>query len=105
MVPSSMDRDVRSDMSCRGCDADNADHVVGNASVDYRDEISVASGGVGVDDGSWSLVGLLIMLISLCFLFLKQAWTDGLISNLSSLSSPQASPLLLSILNKFTTEI
>lgn len=56
MVPSSMDRDVRSDMSCRGCDMDNLDRVVGNASVDYRDEISVGNDGVGVDDGSWSLV-------------------------------------------------
>ena len=56
-MPSSMDRDVMSDMSCRGCDMDNLDRAVGNASVDYRDEISVGNGGVGVDDGSWSLVG------------------------------------------------
>jgi hypothetical protein len=55
MVPSSMDRDVTSDMSCTGCDMDNADHVVGNASANYRDEISVGNDGVGVDDGSWSL--------------------------------------------------
>ena len=55
MVPSSMDMDVRSDMSCRGCDMDNADRAVGNASANYRDEISVGSGGAGVDDGSWSL--------------------------------------------------
>lgn len=55
MVPSSMDRDVRSDMSCRGYDMDNLDHVVGNASADYRDEISVWNDDVGVDDGSWSL--------------------------------------------------
>ena len=55
MVPSSMDRDVMSDMSCRGCDMDNADRAVGNASANYRDEISVGNGGVGVDDGSWSL--------------------------------------------------
>ena len=47
--------DVMSDMSCRGCDMDNADRVVGNASANYRDEISVGSGGAGVDDGSWSL--------------------------------------------------
>lgn len=45
--------DVMSDMSCRGCDMDNADRAVGNASANYRDEISVGSGGVGVDDGSW----------------------------------------------------
>lgn len=55
MVPSSMDRDVMSDMSCRGYDMDNLDHVVGNASVGYRDEISVWNDDVGVDDGSWSL--------------------------------------------------
>ncbi len=55
MVPSSMDRDVMSDMSCRGCDMDNLDHAVGNASVGYRDEISVGNDGAGVDDGSWSL--------------------------------------------------
>ena len=55
MVPSSMDRDVMSDMSCRGYDMDNLDHAVGNALANYRDEISVWNGGVGVDDGSWSL--------------------------------------------------
>ena len=51
-MPSSMDRDVMSDMSCRGCDMDNLDRAVGNASVDYRDEISVGNDGAGVDDGS-----------------------------------------------------
>lgn len=92
MVPSSMDRDVRSDMSCRGCDMDNLDRVVGNASVDYRDEISVGNGGVGVDDGSWSLVVVCSRFLLSSFIHfllvdaMRWRWTDGPFSPISLFS-------------------
>src|SRR6056300_954765 len=93
MVPSSMDRDVRSDMSCRGCDMDNLDRVVGNASVDYRDEISVGNDGVGVDDGSWSLP------ISISLhqnQIMKQK--AGQKRNFSGVSATEGGPTLISLL-------
>ena len=85
MVPSSMDRDVRSDMSCRGCDMDSLDHAVGNASADYRDEISVGNDGVGVDDGSWSLVVVCSRFLLSSFIHFL-LWTDGPFSPISLFS-------------------
>lgn len=70
--------DVMSDMSCRGCDMDNVDRAVGNASADYRDEISVGNGGVGVDDGSWSLPSFSISFSCIkANEKMKQSWRVG----------------------------
>jgi hypothetical protein len=75
---------------------DNLDHAVGNASADYRDEISVGNDGAGVDDGSWSLV-----VVCICSRFLLSRSSTSLLArvmrcdgggqtghSLPSLSSP-----------------